>query len=102
VTIRHAANEYSFLAYLVPGSICVKVGDMIKQGTLIGLCGNSGHSTEPHLHFHVQDHADFFQAAGLPVKFSDAVVNDEPEQEPVFVVRGTHVSQGNDDRTSTD
>jgi murein DD-endopeptidase MepM/ murein hydrolase activator NlpD len=101
VTIRHAENEYSFLAHLVPGSVCVKVGDKIKQGMMIGLCGNSGHSTEPHLHFHLQDHKDFFRAAGLPIKFSDVVVNGKPEQEPTYIVRGTHVSRSDNNRTLT-
>ncbi|GAB4517262.1 MAG: hypothetical protein OHK0046_23650 [Anaerolineae bacterium] len=92
VTIRHAEGEYSFLAHLIPGSIRVKPGDTVQQGEIIGLCGNSGHSTEPHLHFHVQDHEDFFQAAGVPIAF-DGVKKDGTEiQGPVYLVRGTHVA----------
>jgi len=52
-----------------PGSITVEVGDMVKQGRFLGLCVNSGHSTEPHLHFHAQDRANFYTGARLPAKF---------------------------------
>ncbi|NOX38414.1 MAG: M23 family metallopeptidase [Calditrichaeota bacterium] len=71
VIIKHSDIEYSFLAHLQYGSIRVKVGDRVVKGQLIGLCGNSGHSTEPHLHFHVQDHPNFFLAVSLPIMFED-------------------------------
>jgi len=35
----------------------VKAGDMIQKGNLIGLSGNSGHSTGPHTHFGLQSNA---------------------------------------------
>lgn len=69
VTIRHAQGEFSFLAHLIPGSIRVRVGQRVRRGEEIGRCGHSGHSTEPHLHFQIQDHPDFFRAVGLPVRF---------------------------------
>jgi hypothetical protein len=36
------------------------------------------HSTEPHLHFQLQNHTDFFRAAGLPIAFSGWRVNGGP------------------------
>jgi murein DD-endopeptidase MepM/ murein hydrolase activator NlpD len=33
----------------------VKVGDRVKKGQVLALVGNSGNSTEPHLHFHIVD-----------------------------------------------
>lgn len=91
VMIRHANEEYSFLAHLIPGSISVRVGQTVKQGQIIGYCGNSGHSTEPHLHFHVQDHPNFFQGAGLPVAFDHVSVNGTQTQDSIYLLRGTQV-----------
>lgn len=65
VTIEHAEDEYSFLAHLVPESICAKRGDRVERGQKIGRCGNSGHSTEPHLHFHVQIVQIFLKPQGF-------------------------------------
>ncbi len=70
VTIKHAEGVYSLSAHLQQGSIEVQPGDRVQRGQLIGRCGNSGHATEPHLHFQVQDHPNFFLAVGLPVRFS--------------------------------
>ncbi len=69
VIIQHAPKEFSFLAHLKRNSLMVKKGDQVKKGQLIGLCGNSGNSTEPHLHFHLQDRANFWTAMGLPIRF---------------------------------
>jgi murein DD-endopeptidase MepM/ murein hydrolase activator NlpD len=81
VVIRHTEGEYSFLAHLKRDSMRVKVGDWVERGQVIGLCGNSGHSTEPHLHFQVQDHPNFYLAVGLPVKFADVAGEQLPAQE---------------------
>ncbi len=51
VTIEHEVGEYSFLAHLKAGSTTVSEGDSVTAGDIIGQCGNSGHSTEPHLHY---------------------------------------------------
>ena len=75
VIIKHTENEYSFYAHLNKGSVTVTSGDKVTQGQIIGKCGHSGYSSEPHLHFHLQDKADFFNAKGLPIKFSDIKIN---------------------------
>lgn len=92
VVIRHAPDEYSMLAHLVPGSITVQVGEPVRAGQPIGRCGNSGHSSEPHLHFHVQDHADFFEAAGLPIVFDGVRVHDAAPADGVDLLRGMRVA----------
>lgn len=69
--IRHAEGEYSLLAHLQPDSIRVKNGDAVKRGQCLALCGNSGNSSEPHLHFHLQDGISFYSSAGLPVEFQE-------------------------------
>ncbi len=75
VIIEHGPAEFSFYAHLRAGSLRVRPGDPVRRGQMIGRCGHSGHSSEPHLHFHVQDRADFFAAVGLPVTFRHARVN---------------------------
>lgn len=69
VIIKHHDKEYSFIAHFKLDSIKVTKGDKVRQGQVIGLCGNSGHSTEPHIHFHLQDSENFWVATGLPIKF---------------------------------
>ncbi len=77
IIVRHTDQEYTLYAHLIPGSIPVQVGERVERGTELGKCGNSGHSTEPHLHFHLQDTDDFFTGVGLPVRFSDITVEGE-------------------------
>ncbi|WP_455448767.1 M23 family metallopeptidase [Natrinema thermotolerans] len=72
VVIQHASDEYSCLAHLVPGSLTVSPGDHVERGQEVGRCGHSGNSSEPHLHFQLQDHPRFELAAGLPIAFDDA------------------------------
>lgn len=69
IVIQHAENEYSCLAHLKPQSILVTVGEKVTRKQIIALCGNTGNSSEPHLHFQLQNSQDFFNGAGLPIYF---------------------------------
>ncbi len=69
VIIKHADNEYSLFAHFKQNSIRVKVGDKITRGQTIGLCGNSGNSSEPHLHFQMQNTAFFEDEASVKTYF---------------------------------
>lgn len=91
VTLRHAPDEYSYLAHLAPGSVRVQPGQRVRRGEEVGRCGNSGHSTEPHLHFQVQDHADFFLAVGLPVRFSGVAADGEAAPDALYLSAGMRV-----------
>ena len=71
IVIKHNDSEYSAIAHLVPGSLKVKKGDIVKQGQVIAKCGNSGNSSEPHIHFQLQSGKSFFLSAGLPIAFTD-------------------------------
>jgi len=51
VVIKHDDYTYSLYAHLKKGSIKVKPGDRVHAGQYIGNVGNSGNSSEPHLHF---------------------------------------------------
>jgi murein DD-endopeptidase MepM/ murein hydrolase activator NlpD len=66
VVIRHRDDEFSVLAHFKQGSLRVKAGDPVKRGQVLGLCGNSGNSSEPHIHFHLQ-HSPWLQE-GLGIK----------------------------------
>jgi murein DD-endopeptidase MepM/ murein hydrolase activator NlpD len=55
VLIRHAPKVFSVLGHLRQNSVVVSVGKKVKSGHKLGECGNSGYSTDPHLHFHVQN-----------------------------------------------
>ncbi|MDI2588491.1 M23 family metallopeptidase [Psychrobacillus sp. NEAU-3TGS] len=59
VVIEHANKEFSMIAHFKQNSILVKVGEVVTEGQLIGKCGNSGNSSEPHIHFQVMDSPDF-------------------------------------------
>jgi murein DD-endopeptidase len=59
-------GRYGFYAHLQPGSLRVRVGDKVRRGQVIGLVGNSGNSTEPHLHFHISDANSPLGSDGLP------------------------------------
>jgi len=78
VIIQHAEKEFSLLAHLIPGSVTVKAGDEVKQGDVIGQCGNSGNTSEPHLHFQLQSSKSFLTGAGLPISFVDINARRKP------------------------
>jgi len=62
-------GAYAALAHLRRGSVRVRPGDRVAAGQQLAACGNSGNSTEPHLHFQLMDHPSVLLAAGLPVAF---------------------------------
>lgn len=70
VVIEHRAREYSVLAHLKQGSVRVKPGRKVKRGEVLGLCGNSGNSSEPHLHYHLQNTPVIQDGTGIKVFFT--------------------------------
>lgn len=82
VIIRHRENEFSVLAHLKLDSIKVKVGDKVARGQLIGLCGNSGNSSEPHLHYHLQNTLIIQDGTGIKCLFQKVkIIVDGQEQQ---------------------
>jgi hypothetical protein len=71
VVIDHGNGEYSFLAHLKYKSVRVQVGDEVRQGDVIGLCGNSGYSQGPHLHFQVSTSPDYPNTSSIRIRFED-------------------------------
>jgi murein DD-endopeptidase len=66
VILDIGGGHFAFYAHLQPGKIRVKMGDRVKRGQVVGLVGNSGNSTEPHLHFHICDRNSPLASEGLP------------------------------------
>jgi murein DD-endopeptidase MepM/ murein hydrolase activator NlpD len=63
----------------------VKVGDRVKRGQVLGLVGNSGNSSEPHLHFHVMDGRSVLGSEGIPYAFETFEVRpptSPPDEKP--------------------
>jgi len=71
VIIDHGNREYSVLSHFKEKSIVVTVGEKVLSGQFLGLTGNSGHSSEPHLHYHLQNTPVMFEGDGLPAQFED-------------------------------
>ncbi|CAN5451872.1 hypothetical protein BH20ACI1_BH20ACI1_18370 [soil metagenome] len=96
VIIKHADGEYSLFAHFKQNSIRVKVGDKLTKGQTIGLCGNSGNSSEPHLHFQVQNAAFFEDEASMKVFFEKITVKRDGKTESktdYSPVKGDIISQ---------
>jgi murein DD-endopeptidase MepM/ murein hydrolase activator NlpD len=74
VILDLGGGRHAFYAHLQPGSIRVRVGDRVRAGQVLGLVGNSGNSTEPHLHFHVSDANSPLGAEGVPYVHETLVV----------------------------
>jgi murein DD-endopeptidase MepM/ murein hydrolase activator NlpD len=64
-------GPYLVVAHLRCGTMAVRPGEAVVAGRPIGRCGNSGNSTQPHVHLQVMDHADPFAAAGVPIVFQN-------------------------------
>jgi len=67
VVLQHQPGEFTFYAHL-QSRLRVNPGEAVSRGQVLGRVGNSGESTEPHLHFHFANGPDL-QATGLPVVF---------------------------------
>jgi murein DD-endopeptidase MepM/ murein hydrolase activator NlpD len=61
----------AFYAHLQPGSVRVKVGDRVKRGQVLGLVGNSGNSTGPHLHFQIARGGSILGSEGVPFVYRE-------------------------------
>lgn len=71
IVLQHANNEYSLIAHFKQHSITVKVGEQVKQGQILGQCGNSGNSSEPHIHFQVMDAPNMNTSRSICIHFTD-------------------------------
>jgi len=72
VRILHDDGTWAVYAHLKQYSSHVSPGQRIEAGMVIGLSGNSGFSTEPHLHFQLQKNTNGV-IVSLPIEFGHPV-----------------------------
>jgi Peptidase family M23 len=63
------SRAFVALAHLRAGSLRVAAGDEVTAGRHVADCGNSGNSTEPHVHVQAMDSPDLSIARGVPIAF---------------------------------
>ncbi len=78
VILDHGNGEFSLLAHLRQGSVGVRAGETVTAGQKLGECGNSGNTSEPHLHYHLQNGPVFGWAQGLPAQFNAYLADGQP------------------------
>lgn len=74
IVLDLGSGRYALYAHLKPGSVKVHAGDTVKRGQTIALVGNSGNTLEPHLHFHVMNHASPLASNGVPYEIDSFTV----------------------------
>ncbi|WP_272150611.1 M23 family metallopeptidase [Tenacibaculum aiptasiae] len=75
IVLMTSKKEYILFAHLMNNSIKVKVGESVKQGQVIAKCGNSGNTTQAHLHLQLQNTVELLDATGAKLYFDKLLVN---------------------------
>jgi hypothetical protein len=83
VDLDHGEGVFSLYAHLQRDSLTVAVGDVVAAGYRLGLVGNSGNSSEPHLHFQLMDDPRPSAAAGLPFRWI-SIEQDPTDTDPTW------------------
>lgn len=81
VVLETANKEFIMLAHFKEKSIKVKEGQQVKAGDFLGLCGNTGNSSEPHLHLSLQNVKHLREATGGKLFFNKIKVNGEIKED---------------------
>ena len=93
VMIKSKEGFVVVLAHLKQGSVAARAGASVKAGDFLGLCGNSGRSTEPHLHLHVQSGISNARSVALRMVFPSITVGGV-QKENYSPRRGDVISNG--------
>ena len=75
VVVEHDDGTFAAYAHLRRGSVTVGVGDRIVAGQRLAAVGNTGNTSEPHLHVQVMDRRRPTAAAGIPMRWPDLVLD---------------------------
>ena len=89
IVLRQNSGWYVLLAHLQRGSISVQPSDFVNIGDKLARCGNSGNSSEPHLHIQVMDRASVWTAIGIPFTIDG---NKLPESDKYFTAELTSLN----------
>ena len=79
-------GPFVLVAHLRKGSVSVRVGDLVSDGQPIGKCGNSGNSTQPHVHVQVTDSIEWSTARGVPIAFRTIAGAELPAESQLITV----------------
>ena len=77
VVLLHSDSTYAAYGHLDQNGVIPMLGEMIDEGDTIGVSGNSGLSSIPHLHFHVSPCLDQAFCGTLPITFRNTSANPE-------------------------
>ncbi|REE03692.1 M23 family metallopeptidase [Citricoccus muralis] len=77
VIIRHDDGRYAAYVHLRRDSATVRPGDRVDTGQQLGQVGNTGNTSEPHLHVQLMDRPRPESAAGLPMRWSGVDIDTE-------------------------
>jgi murein DD-endopeptidase MepM/ murein hydrolase activator NlpD len=93
VTLDLGNGRYAVYAHMAPHSVAVHVGDQVKTGDKLGLLGNSGNTTGPHLHFQISDRPSTLDTTALPFVFESMVLENRTSADmddmDIFSIKGT-------------
>jgi murein DD-endopeptidase MepM/ murein hydrolase activator NlpD len=79
---------FASYAHMQPGSLRVKVGDKVTRGQVLGLLGNTGNSSEPHLHFQICSANSELGSEGLPYAFASFEVQGKAGEDKLTMFPG--------------
>jgi hypothetical protein len=85
-------GHYAAYAHLRPGTLKVKAGDTVHAGDVLAHLGNTGNSSEPHLHFQVCDAPSFPASEGLPFAIDQSALEDyklDKASKPALTVKSS-------------
>ena len=75
IVVDIGSGRFALYAHLQPNSVRVRVGDHVRRGQVLGLVGNSGNTTQPHLHFQLTDAlasgTSTMGAEGIPYEYEE-------------------------------
>lgn len=84
IVLKLSGHVYALYAHISPGTIKVKLGQKVTTGQTLGLLGNSGNSTAPHLHFQLMDGPGLLTSQGVPYEFRTTTLMATPSPQETF------------------